>query len=160
MLFFWAVITEKNVLKMIQLFTWKLFQVSANNRRNKNEILEMGNRQFSTITELLTKLKDDLTLSFPSFIREFIGDPNDGVTHLLDALKAIQLAQSNITGKEKFCEWSRKFRIIRFMSSWKFPFFSKLPLPWFDDTCHCHFLRMMTFTLNAGSQWFIHSMWL
>ena len=142
---------------MFQLFTWKLFQVSANNRRNKNEILEMGNRQFSTITELLTKLKDDLTLSFPSFIREFIGDPNDGVTHLLDALKAIQLAQSNITGKdEKFCEWSRKFRIIRFMSSWKFPFFSKLPLPWFDDTCHCHFLRMMTFTLNAGSQWFIH----
>lgn len=64
----------------------------------------MGNRQFSTITELLTKLKDDLTLSFPSFIREFIGDPNDGVTHLLDALKAIQLAQSNITGKVKFCE--------------------------------------------------------
>ena len=62
----------------------------------------MGNRQFSTITELLTKLKDDLTLSFPSFIREFIGDPNDGVTHLLDALKAIQLAQSNITGKVKF----------------------------------------------------------
>ena len=81
-------------------------KVSANNRRNKNEmVLEMGNRQFSTITELLTKLKDDLTLSFPSFIREFIGDPNDGVTHLLDALKAIQLAQSNITGKdEKFCE--------------------------------------------------------
>ena len=79
-----------------------MFQVSANNRRNKNEILEMGNRQFSTITELLTKLKDDLTLSFPSFIREFIGDPNDGVTHLLDALKAIQLAQSNITGKVKF----------------------------------------------------------
>ena len=90
---------------MVHLFTLKLFQVSANNRRNKNEILEMGNRQFSTITELLTKLKDDLTLSFPSFIREFIGDPNDGVTHLLDALKAIQLAQSNITGKdEKFCE--------------------------------------------------------
>ena len=27
-----------------------------------------------------------------------IGEPNDGVTHLLDALKAIQLAQTNITG--------------------------------------------------------------
>ena len=26
------------------------------------------------------------------------GEPNDGVTHLLDALKAIQLAQTNITG--------------------------------------------------------------
>ena len=44
---------------------------------------EMGLKQFSTITDLLGKLKDDLTLSFPSFIREFIGEPNDGVTHLL-----------------------------------------------------------------------------
>ena len=34
---------------------------------------EMGLKQFSTITDLLVKLKDDLTLSFPSFIREFIG---------------------------------------------------------------------------------------
>ena len=90
--------------------------VSANNRRNKNEHTttnsaslqqqqqhhhteEMALKQFSTITDLLIKLKDDLTLSFPSFIREFIGGPNDGVTHLLDALKAIQLAQTNITGE-------------------------------------------------------------
>lgn len=77
--------------------------VSANNRRNKNGFQqplfqEMGLKQFSTITDLLIKLKDDLTLSFPSFIREFIGASNDGVTHLLDALKAIQLAQTNITG--------------------------------------------------------------
>ena len=42
-----------------------------------------------------------MTLSFPSFIREFIGTTNDGVTHLLDALKAVQLAQTNITGKIK-----------------------------------------------------------
>ncbi|QQP49434.1 Uncharacterized protein FKW44_010110, partial [Caligus rogercresseyi] len=35
---------------------------------------------------------------FPSFIREFIGSTNDGVTLLLEALKAIQLSQSNITG--------------------------------------------------------------
>ena len=48
---------------------------------------------------LFIKLKDDLTLSFPSFIREFIGTTNDGVTHLLDALKSVQLAQTNITGK-------------------------------------------------------------
>ena len=34
---------------------------------------EMGLKQFSCITDLLMKLKDDLTLSFPSFIREFIG---------------------------------------------------------------------------------------
>ena len=74
----------------------------------------MGNRQFSTITELLTKLKDDLTLSFPSFIREFIGDPNDGVTHLLDALKAIQLAQTNITGKKNdaSCRFKRTQSIL------------------------------------------------
>ena len=77
--------------------------VTANNRRNRNEQVqheqEMGLKQFSTITDLLVKLKDDLTLSFPSFIREFIGTTNDGVTHLLDALKAIQLAQTNITGE-------------------------------------------------------------
>lgn len=78
--------------------------VTANNRRNKHGFQqpfhdqEMGLKQFSTITDLLIKLKDDLTLSFPSFIREFIGASNDGVTHLLDALKAIQLAQTNITG--------------------------------------------------------------
>ena len=92
--------------------------VNANNRRNKpgshssNEKhyygngngsdLEMGLKQFSTITDLLIKLKDDLTFSFPSFIREFIGVPNDGVTHLLDALKAVQLAQTNINGKQGF----------------------------------------------------------
>ena len=81
--------------------------VVVNNRKNKHvssgpssaaSPAEMGLKQFSTITDLLVKLKDDLTLSFPSFIREFIGEPNDGVTHLLDALKAIQLAQTNITG--------------------------------------------------------------
>lgn len=88
--------------------------VNVNNRKNKlsqqeqhhppqqngghNHGLEMGLRQFSTISDLLAKLKDDLTLSFPSFIREFIGDPIDGVTLLLDVLKAIQLAQTNITG--------------------------------------------------------------
>ena len=44
---------------------------------------EMGLKQFSTITDLLVKLKDDLTLSFPSFIREFIGEPNDGAEFFL-----------------------------------------------------------------------------
>ena len=60
--------------------------------------LEMGLKQFTNVSELLTKLKADLNLSFPSFIREFIGDTNDGVTLLLDVLKAIQLSQTNITG--------------------------------------------------------------
>ena len=59
---------------------------------------EMGLRQFGTVSELLAKLKADLSLSFPSFLREFISEPNDGVTHLLDLLKAVQLSQTNITG--------------------------------------------------------------
>ena len=59
---------------------------------------EMELRQFGTITELLAKLRSDLQLAFPSFVREFIGVPNDGVTWLLDALKSVQLAQTNITG--------------------------------------------------------------
>ena len=59
---------------------------------------EMELRQFGTITELLAKLRSDLQLSFPSFVREFIGGMNDGVTLLLDALKSIQLSQTNITG--------------------------------------------------------------
>ena len=61
--------------------------------------LEMGLRQFSSASELLAKLKADLTLSFPSFCREFTSPgANDGVTLLLDLLKAVQLAQTNITG--------------------------------------------------------------
>ena len=55
--------------------------VLVNNRKNKHASTgpasgpaEMGLKQFSTITDLLLKLKDDLTLSFPSFIREFIGE--------------------------------------------------------------------------------------
>ena len=59
---------------------------------------EMGLRQFSSVTELLAKLRADLNSAFPSFIREFIGDPYDGVTLLLDVLKAIQLSQTNISG--------------------------------------------------------------
>jgi hypothetical protein len=53
---------------------------------------EMELRQFATITELLAKLRSDLQLAFPSFVREFIGAPNDGVTWLLDALKCIQVS--------------------------------------------------------------------
>ena len=55
---------------------------------------EMGLRQFATVSELLAKLRSDLSCSFPGFVREFIGDLNDGVTLLLDVLKAIQV---NIT---------------------------------------------------------------
>ena len=67
----------------------------------------MGLRQFRTVSELLTKLKADLSASFPSFQREFVSfdGPSggsaggcDGVTLLLELLKAVQLAQTNITG--------------------------------------------------------------
>ncbi|CAH0564231.1 unnamed protein product [Brassicogethes aeneus] len=56
---------------------------------------EMTLRQFGTVTELLAKLKSDLRLAYPSFVQEFVGDHLDGVTLLLDLLRAIQLSQSN-----------------------------------------------------------------
>lgn len=56
---------------------------------------EMTLRQFGTVSELLAKLKTDLKLAFPSFVQEFVADPLDGVTLLLDLLRAIQLSQSN-----------------------------------------------------------------
>ena len=55
---------------------------------------EMGLRQFSSVSQLLNKLKVDLHLSYNSFVREFISAPNDGVTLLLDLLKLIQLSQT------------------------------------------------------------------
>ncbi|XP_068913755.1 uncharacterized protein mwh isoform X3 [Tenebrio molitor] len=69
---------------------------------------EMTLRQFGTVTELLSKLKSDLRLAYPSFVQEFVADPLDGITLLLDLLRAIQLSQStnhngpagnNTTGK-------------------------------------------------------------
>ena len=58
----------------------------------------MGLKQFTSISELLSKLKMDLHLSYHSFLKEFISEPNDGVTLLLDLLKVIQLSQTNIAG--------------------------------------------------------------
>ncbi|XP_030745278.1 uncharacterized protein LOC115874313 [Sitophilus oryzae] len=56
---------------------------------------EMTLRQFGTVSELLAKLKSDMKLAFPSFIQEFVADPLDGVSLLLDLLRAIQVGQSN-----------------------------------------------------------------
>ena len=87
--------------------------VNSNNRKNKKNRFrnhldenepsrgsphpdnnkEMELRQFGTITELLAKLRSDLQLAFPSFVREFIAAPNDGVTWLLDALKSVQVCK-------------------------------------------------------------------
>ncbi|XP_061377134.1 uncharacterized protein LOC116773741 isoform X1 [Danaus plexippus] len=55
---------------------------------------EMSLRQFGTISELLTKLRADLRLSFASFVQEFSSEPLDGVTLLLELLRNIQLSQN------------------------------------------------------------------
>ncbi|KAH8415526.1 hypothetical protein KR222_001990 [Zaprionus bogoriensis] len=56
---------------------------------------EMSLRQFGSITDLLTKLRADLRVSFPSFVQEFVATPSDGVSHLLEVLRAIQMAQAS-----------------------------------------------------------------
>lgn len=55
---------------------------------------EMSLRQFGSITDLLTKLRADLRVSFPSFVQEFVASPLDGVSLLLEVLRAIQLSQT------------------------------------------------------------------
>ncbi|XP_028155982.1 uncharacterized protein LOC114349711 isoform X1 [Ostrinia furnacalis] len=55
---------------------------------------EMTLRQFGTPSELLTKLRADLRLSFPSFVQEFACEPLDGVTLLLELLRNVQLSQA------------------------------------------------------------------
>ncbi|XP_064094139.1 putative uncharacterized protein DDB_G0277255 isoform X1 [Macrobrachium nipponense] len=59
---------------------------------------EMSLKQFSSLAELLRKLREDLKMSYLSFVKEFVRDPNDGVTLLLDVLKMIQLSQTDLTG--------------------------------------------------------------
>ncbi|XP_059622451.1 uncharacterized protein LOC132265705 [Phlebotomus argentipes] len=56
---------------------------------------EMTLRQFGSITDLLTKLRADLRAAFPSFVQEFVASPLDGVSLLLDVLRAIQLSQTS-----------------------------------------------------------------
>ncbi|XP_075231903.1 multiple wing hairs isoform X2 [Lycorma delicatula] len=74
--------------------------------RNHNSVVsmsanngEMTLRQFSSVTDLLNKLKADLRLAFPSFVQEFVGDPVDGVTLLLELLRSVQLNQASHQGK-------------------------------------------------------------
>ncbi|XP_062559211.1 uncharacterized protein LOC134223999 isoform X2 [Armigeres subalbatus] len=55
---------------------------------------EMTLRQFGSVTDLLTKLRADLRASFPSFVQEFVSSPLDGVSLLLEVLRAVQLSQS------------------------------------------------------------------
>ncbi|XP_017017759.1 uncharacterized protein mwh isoform X1 [Drosophila kikkawai] len=56
---------------------------------------EMSMRQFGSITDLLTKLRADLRVSFSSFVQEFVATPADGISHLLEVLRAIQMAQAS-----------------------------------------------------------------
>ncbi|XP_035790357.1 uncharacterized protein LOC118465848 isoform X2 [Anopheles albimanus] len=55
---------------------------------------EMSLRQFGSVTDLLTKLRSDLRASFPSFVQEFVSSPLDGVSLMLEVLRAVQLSQS------------------------------------------------------------------
>lgn len=59
---------------------------------------EMSLRQFSSLPELLKRLREDLKMSYLSFVKEFVRDPHDGVTLLLDVLKMVQLAQTDLNG--------------------------------------------------------------
>ncbi|XP_067627385.1 uncharacterized protein mwh isoform X2 [Eurosta solidaginis] len=56
---------------------------------------EMSLRQFASVTDLLTKLRADLRVSFPSFVQEFVATPSDGISLLLGVLRAIQLSQAS-----------------------------------------------------------------
>ncbi|XP_042218610.1 uncharacterized protein LOC121863817 isoform X2 [Homarus americanus] len=59
---------------------------------------EMSLKQFSSLPELLKRLREDLKLSYLSFVKELVRDPHDGVTLLLDVLKMVQLAQTDLNG--------------------------------------------------------------
>lgn len=86
---------------------------------SKHQMTEMGEemslRQFGSVTDLLSKLRADLRASFPrwrdfnifplykcvtkrfalfSFVQEFVAGPLDGVSLLLEVLRAIQLSQA------------------------------------------------------------------
>ncbi|XP_057323885.1 GATA zinc finger domain-containing protein 14 isoform X2 [Microplitis mediator] len=55
---------------------------------------EMTLRQFTSVSELVNKLRADLRLAFPSFVQEFSSPPADGITLLLETLRGVQLVQS------------------------------------------------------------------
>ncbi|XP_011312487.1 uncharacterized protein mwh isoform X2 [Fopius arisanus] len=55
---------------------------------------EMTLRQFTSVSELLNKLRADLRVAFPSFVQEFSSAPADGITLLLETLRGVQLVQS------------------------------------------------------------------
>lgn len=88
--------TEKNLEQDV----YKSFTLPGKYSDYKNPIqpqdscTEMTLRQFTTVTDLLSKLRADLRASFPSFVQEFVSNPVDGISLLLDVLRAIQLSQT------------------------------------------------------------------
>ncbi|KAG8222546.1 hypothetical protein J437_LFUL004582 [Ladona fulva] len=51
---------------------------------------EMSLREFSSVSHLLCTLAQDLQFALPSFVQEFVGEPLDGATLLLELLRVIQ----------------------------------------------------------------------
>lgn len=91
---------ETNDDQPLEQDVYKSFTLPGKHSDFKNPIhsqdngIEMSLRQFTTVTDLLTKLRSDLRASFPSFVQEFVSNPVDGVSLLLDVLRAIQLSQT------------------------------------------------------------------
>lgn len=50
--------------------------------------------ELTNFTELMRRLKEDLRSSYSSFVEEFVSEPNDGVTLLLDLLKTYRRSGS------------------------------------------------------------------
>ncbi|KAK7069757.1 hypothetical protein SK128_023230 [Halocaridina rubra] len=75
---------------------------TRNRDKEKNGVREvpqeMSLKQFGSLQELLRKLREDLKTAYLSFVKELVREPNDGVTLLLDVLKMIQLAQTDLNG--------------------------------------------------------------
>jgi len=53
------------------------------------------------VSDILRKLRQDLTFAFVSFCREFASDVCDGISLLMDILRAVQMAQSELNGNNK-----------------------------------------------------------
>lgn len=90
--------------RMSHLYTPEVPKEKKGRSRDKEKNIgrdapqEMSLKQFSSLPELLKKLREDLKLSYLSFVKELVRDPHDGVTLLLDVLKMIQLAQTDLNG--------------------------------------------------------------
>ncbi|KAH9365576.1 hypothetical protein HPB48_019627 [Haemaphysalis longicornis] len=55
--------------------------------------------ELTNFTELMRRLKEDLRSSYSSFVEEFVSEPNDGVTLLLDLLKTYRRSTGPDNGR-------------------------------------------------------------